>query len=203
MIGAPLLRLKTLPVYAPWVCQFLDATLRSIDDETGADHINSLRDGRTVFLDGQLVQDVVMHPAYRNPVGSAARLYDFQAAPEHVERMTFVSPSSGDRVNRCWQLPGSYAELAQRREALTAWAELTYGFMGRSPDHVASCLSGMVMGLEVFERHGKERARALLDYFTFARDHDLFVTYIIVNPQADRAKGASEQADEFLVAGIC
>jgi len=59
------------------------------------------------------------------------------------------------------------------------------------------------MGLEVFERHGKERARALLDYFTYARDHDLFVTYIIVNPQADRAKGASEQADEFLVAGIC
>jgi 4-hydroxyphenylacetate 3-monooxygenase len=171
--------------------------------KTGADHINSLRDGRMVYLDGQLVHDVVTHPAYCNAVRSAARLYDFQVAPEHLERMTFVSPSSGDRVNRCWQLPRSYAELAQRREALTAWAELTYGFMGRSPDHVASCLSGMVMGLEIFERHSKERARALLDYFTFARDHDLFVTYIIVNPQADRAKGAAEQADEFLVAAIC
>jgi 4-hydroxyphenylacetate 3-monooxygenase len=43
----------------------------------------------------------------------------------------------------------------------------------------------------------------LLDYFTYARDHDLFVTYVIINPQADRAKGASEQADEFLVAAIC
>jgi 4-hydroxyphenylacetate 3-monooxygenase len=171
--------------------------------KTGADHINSLRDGRTVYLDGQLVQDVVGHPAYSNAVRSAARLYDFQAAPEHLERMTFISPSSGDRVNRCWQLPGSYTELVQRREALTAWAELTYGFMGRSPDHVASCLSGMVMGLEIFARHSKERATALLDYFTYARDHDLFVTYIIVNPQADRAKGASGQADEFLVAGIC
>jgi 4-hydroxyphenylacetate 3-monooxygenase len=171
--------------------------------KTGADHIKSLRDGRMVYLDGQLVEDVVTHPAYRHAVRSAARLYDFQAAPENLERMTFVSPNSGDRVNRCWQLPCSYAELVQRREALTAWAELTYGFMGRSPDHVASCLSGMVMGLEVFERHSKARARALLDYFTYARDHDLFVTYIIVNPQADRAKGASEQVDEFLVAAIC
>jgi 4-hydroxyphenylacetate 3-monooxygenase len=171
--------------------------------KTGADQIKSLRDGRMVYLDGQLVEDVVTHPAYRHAVRSAARLYDFQAAPENLERMTFVSPSSGDRVNRCWQLPCSYAELVQRREALTAWAELTYGFMGRSPDHVASCLSGMVMGLEVFERHSKARARALLDYFTYARDHDLFVTYIIVNPQADRAKGASEQVDEFLVAAIC
>jgi 4-hydroxyphenylacetate 3-monooxygenase len=171
--------------------------------KTGADHIKSLRDGRTIYLDGQLVQDAVEHPAYRNAVRSAARLYDFQAAPENQERMTFISPTSGNRVNRCWYLPRAYQELVQRRQALTAWADLTYGFMGRSPDHVASCLAGMVMGLEVFEQHGKERAGALLDYFAYARDHDLFVTYVIVNPQADRAKGASEQANAFLAAAIC
>jgi 4-hydroxyphenylacetate 3-monooxygenase len=171
--------------------------------KTGADHIKSLRDRRMVYVHGQLVEDVVDHPAYRNAVRSVAHLYDFQAAPENLERMTFVSPTSGDRVNRCWQLPHSYEELRQRREALSAWAECTYGFMGRSPDHVASCLSGMVMGIEIFERHSKERARALWDYFTYARDHDLFVTYTIVNPQADRAKGASEQADAFLAAAIC
>jgi len=171
--------------------------------KTGADHLNSLRDGRTIYLDGQCIADVVEHPAYRNAIRSTAYLYDFQAAPANLERMTFPSPTTGERVNRCWQLPYSYADLIQRREALTAWAETTYGFMGRSPDHVASCLSGMVMGLEVFEYHSAERAGALLEYFTYARDHDLFVTYVIINPQADRAKGASEQADEFLVAAIC
>jgi 4-hydroxyphenylacetate 3-monooxygenase len=171
--------------------------------KTGADHINSLRDGRMVYLDGQAVQDVTAHPAYRNAVRSIAQLYDFQVAPEHRECMTFVSPTSGDRVNRCWQLPHSYAELVQRREALTAWADLTYGFMGRSPDHVASSLAGMVMGIEVFERHKTDRAKALLDYYTYARDHDLFVTYVLLGPQADRSKAPSEQADEYLVAGIC
>ena len=93
--------------------------------KTGADHIESLRDGRTVYLHGQVVEDVVEHPAYRNAVRSAAHLYDFQAAPENLERMTFASPTSGVRVNRCWQLPHSYEELVQRREALTAWAEQT------------------------------------------------------------------------------
>ena len=171
--------------------------------KTGADHINSLRDGRTVYLNGQAITDVVDHPAYRHAVRSAARLYDFQAVPDHQERMTFVSPTSGERVNRCWQLPRTYAELVQRRQALTAWAELTYGFMGRSPDHVASCLAGMVMGIDVFARHSQKCAVALQEYFRYARDHDLFVTYVIVNPQADRAKGASEQADEFLAAAIC
>src|SRR5207244_6097496 len=63
--------------------------------------------------------------------------------------------------------------------------------------------AGMVMGMEVFQRHRLERAGALLDYVAYARDHDLFVTYVIINPQADRSKGAAEQADEFFVAAIC
>ena len=54
--------------------------------KTGADHIHSVRDGRQIYLDGQLVDDVVEHPAYRNAVRSVARLYDFQAAPANLER---------------------------------------------------------------------------------------------------------------------
>lgn len=171
--------------------------------KTGMDHINQLRDGRRVYVNGALVEDVVEHPAYRNAIRSVAGLYDFQAAPEHQDRMTFVSPTSRDHVNRCWQLARSYEELVQRRDAIVSWAEQTYGFIGRSPDHVASCLSGMMIGIDVFERHSMERAGALRDYFTYARDNDLFLTYTIINPQADRAKGASEQPDEFLVASIC
>ena len=81
--------------------------------KTGADHLNSLRDGRTIYLDGQRISDVVEHPAYRNAVRSTARLYDFQAAPANLERMTFPSPTTGERVNRCWQLPSSYADRPQ------------------------------------------------------------------------------------------
>ena len=171
--------------------------------KTGERHLESLRDGRNVFLDGELITDVVDHPAYRNAVRSAAALYDFQAAPENLEMMTFESPTNGERVNRCWQLPRSYEELVARRRALEAWAECTYGFMGRSPDHVASSLAGMMMRLDLFRQHGEERARALSDYFTYVRDNDLFVTYVITNPQGNRAGGPAGQDDEFLAAGIC
>ena len=170
---------------------------------TGKDYIERIRDGRTIYLDGQLIENAVDHPAFRNAVRTVSRLYDFQAAPENIERMTFESSTSGDRVNRFWQLPRSYEELVQRREAITAWAELTYGLMGRSPDHVGSCLCGMIMGLDLFERHGAPRAKALHEYFTYVRDHDLFVTYVIANPRADHSKDISGQEDEFLVAAIC
>jgi 4-hydroxyphenylacetate 3-monooxygenase len=145
---------------------------------------------------------VTIHEAFRNSVRSAARLYDFQADPAHVEAMTFASPDSRRRVSRCWQLPRFYAELVERRRALEAWAGLHFGFMGRSPDHVASCISGLYMGLDLFEAHDRDRAAAVRDYYRYARDNDLFLTYVIINPQADRSKAAHAQADPFLAAGV-
>jgi len=59
-----------------------------------------------------------------------------------------------------------------------------------------------MMAPEVFEAYDPARARALADYYRYARDNDLFLTYVIINPQADRSKAAHEQADEFLTAGI-
>src|ERR1700756_2487531 len=120
--------------------------------KTGAEHIASLRDGRTVYIDGELVPDVTVHPAFRNAVKSAAALYDFQARPENIELMTYSPDGSIRRVNRAWQMPRNYAEMVKRRKAMQAWTGLTFGFMGRSPDHVASTLVGQRMGLDVFQK---------------------------------------------------
>jgi 4-hydroxyphenylacetate 3-monooxygenase len=169
--------------------------------KTGAEHLAALRDGRAVYIDGERVDDVTAHPAFRNAVGSAAALYDFQARPENIERMTFVPDGNGRRINRCWQKPRGYQDLVDRRRALVLWAEQSGGFVGRSPDHVASSLLGQVIGIDVFRRHGEARAKALLDYFDYASRNDLFLTYVIINPQADRSKAWGEQ-DEELVAQL-
>src|SRR5712692_8540507 len=70
--------------------------------KTGERRLQSLRDGREVYILGRQVADVTTHPAFRNSVASAAYVYDFQSNPDNVERMTFVSPDTGDRVSRSW-----------------------------------------------------------------------------------------------------
>lgn len=160
--------------------------------KNGAAHIASVRDGRAVYLDGEVVGDVSTHPAYRNAVASSGLFYDHQAAPENVERMTF-DIGGGHRANRAWQLPQSYDDLVVRRKALTEWAEITYGFIGRSPDHVASSMAGQVMGIEVFERHDPKRAKAFRDWYDYAQRNDLFLTYVINNVQGDRSKAFGDQ----------
>lgn len=161
----------------------------------GTAHLRALDKDREVYLDGQLITRVADHPAFAAACRSAAALYDFQADPANVERMTFDT-GTGRRANRAWQMPRSYAELVARREALTAWAELHGGFMGRSPDHLSSSIAGQVMGIEVFERHGARFGTALRDYYAYARDNDIYLCYVIVNPQGDRSKAWGEQPSE-------
>ena len=168
------------------------------DCKTGAEHIKSLKDGRTVFLDGKPVGDVTAHPAFRNAVHSAAALYDFQARPDNLEFMTFQPNGSNRRVNRAWQMPRSYDEMVQRRKALQAWAALSGGFLGRSPDHLASALVGQRMSLDIFRKHSAARAKAFADYFDYASNSDLFLTYVIINPQAERGKAWGEQAEDLV-----
>jgi 4-hydroxyphenylacetate 3-monooxygenase len=165
---------------------------------TGAEHIKSLKDGRAVYIDGELVADVTEHPAFRSAVLAAAELYDFQAQPENVELTTFQPEGSNRRVNRGWQMPRNYEELVQRRKALQAWAALSCGFCGRSPDHLSSSLVGQRMGIEVFRKHGTARARAVEDFFDYARHNDLYVSYVIINPQAERGKDWGQQAEDLV-----
>src|SRR5262249_15840317 len=170
--------------------------------KTGNDHLESLRDGRDVYIYGERVSDVTTHEAFRNSVRSAAQLYDFQSAHHHPALMTFPRPDTGRPVSRSWQLPRTFADLVERRRALEAWSETHFGFMGRSPDHVASCISGMFMGLDLFEAHDPRRAGAVRDFYRYARDNDLYLSYVLINPQADRSKPAHAQTDAFHSAGV-
>lgn len=170
--------------------------------KTGSMHRESLRDSRQVYLNGKKAGDVTEHIGFRRSVSSLCGLYDFASSADNADLMTYATGKGGHVANRMWQLPTSYEELVQRRHALEAWSSLHAGFLGRSPDHVASCISGMYMGLGLFEQNDRKRAGALADYYRYARDNDIYLTYVIINPQADRSRAASEQADPCLTAGI-
>ena len=170
--------------------------------KNGADHLRSLQDGRQVYLDGEPVEDVTTSGAYRNAVAAIGRLYDMVSDSQNSELMTYREVEGGEPYNRIWQLPRNHAELVERRRAMEAWNETHMGYMGRSPDHVASTIAGMFMGMERFESYDAERAAALADYYAYARDNDVYLSYVIINPQADRSKPASEQKDPHLTVGV-
>ena len=82
---------------------------------TGAEYLRSLNDSRRVFVDGERVNDVTAHPAFRQAARAVANLYDIAADAGLRERMTFASPKTGAPVWRAWQIPRTHADLRARR----------------------------------------------------------------------------------------
>src|SRR5262245_3607966 len=80
--------------------------------------------------------------------------------------------------------------------------DATFGMVGRSPDYLNTVLMTWAEGADFFGRRGEQFARNVRDYYRFCRDHDLFLTHAIVNPQSDRSKASHEQDDAFIHLGV-
>lgn len=169
---------------------------------TGAEYLESLRDGRRVYVDGELVKDVTVHPLFRGAAKSLAGLYDQAAQPDMRERMTFASPKTGQPVLRAYQIPATHADLKARRLAAEVWAEATFGLMGRTLDHVAGFFCGFAARPDIFAAGGKQYADNVVAFYEHLRDNHLYACYAIVPPQIDRSKPAHAQSDPHLYAGV-
>jgi len=160
------------------------------------------RNPREVWVAGRRVGDVTTDPVFRRPVQSIAQLYDLQARPEHREVMTYACEDGGGRAGTSFMIPRTHADLEKRREAMTIWAEATFGMVGRSPDYLNTVLMTWAEGAEFFGQRGEKFARNVWDYYKHCRDRDLFLTHAIVNPQTDRSKGSHQHDDAFAHLGV-
>src|SRR4051794_20933555 len=165
---------------------------------SGAEYVRGLRDGRAVFVNGARVDDVTTHPALAAGVQAVARLYDVAADPANRELMTFPSPRDGRPVNLSWLTPRTRDDLVARRKAIKTWADASYGFLGRSPDHVASFFAAFAGSPEFFARGGQRFADNLERFCARAADEDLYLSYAIVHPVIDRSKPAHQQTEPLL-----
>lgn len=165
-----------------------------------ADYVASLRDGRTIFLDGERVDDVTKHPAFAESVRRIAEGYE--AARQAPDISTCLDPATGQRIGSMWLIPRSADDLGRRRAVHRLWAEGSYGLMGRTPDHVASVLTAFAGWRQLFDRAGRHFGDNVVRFYEKARDDDLYVAYAIVPPQVDRSTPAHRHHEPFLHPGV-
>ena len=76
---------------------------------TGKEFLDSLRDGREIWIYGQRVPDVTAHPAFRNPARMVARLYD--ALHDAASRDVLTCPTDTGSGDATIQGPGDLAAV--------------------------------------------------------------------------------------------
>src|SRR5436305_6318716 len=139
---------------------------------TGKEHLETLRDGRRVYVGSERIDDVTRHPAFRGAAETVAAIYDMKAAPENRAVMSY--DEDGGRHSIYFLRPRTREELEQRMRGHRMIADMTFGMFGRSPDHVASFVTGMAMKPDALPAPFA-LAHNLVRYWREIRDADAYV----------------------------
>src|SRR5215831_459063 len=151
---------------------------------TGNDYLAAIRDSRRIYIGSELVRDVTAHPAFRNSARSFAELYDRKRASEHQDATSFEE--GGEWFSGWYLKPVDRDGLRKRTETHRRVAAWSYGLLGRSPDHVASFVTGLAMSPELFEGNRKGFGENLARYYDRMRREDLYACYVVIAPQGAR-----------------
>ncbi len=165
---------------------------------TGKQYLESLRDGRSVYLDGQKVRDVTDEPRLGLAAQSVAALYDMQHDARWRDVLTALD-TDGERVPVSCLQPRSIEDLARRRRAMKAHADATCGLLARSPDFMNIGIAALSAASEVFDGSDGRRSFAnnVRAYHDACRRGDITMTHVQVNPQVDRSRQVYQQARDI------
>lgn len=162
---------------------------------TGEEYLESLRDGREIWIYGERVKDVTTHPAFRNTVRMIARLYDALHDPDRRGTLTTETDTgNGNFTHPFYKAPRSVEDLVASRDAIAEWARITYGWMGRAPDYKASFLATLGGNPDYYAPY-TENANS---WYRHCQDTVAFVNHAIVNPPVDRQRPLDEVRDVYM-----
>jgi 4-hydroxyphenylacetate 3-monooxygenase len=162
---------------------------------TGDEYIESLKDDREVWIYGERVKDVTTHPAFRNSIRMAARLYDAMHTPGLQEKLLAPTDTgSGGQTMSYFRAARSVQDLVKDRESIETWARLSYGWLGRSPDYKAAFL-GTLGGMPDFYEPFKDNA---LRWYRESQEKVLYWNHAIINPPVDRHLPPDQVGDVFM-----
>ena len=77
-----------------------------------------------------------------------------QRAPSLRDTLSYISPTSGERVGVSLIQPKSVDDLMRRREMVKVWMHATCGMFGRSPDFMNVMITGFAPAAVEFGREG-------------------------------------------------
>jgi 4-hydroxyphenylacetate 3-monooxygenase len=164
---------------------------------TGAEYIKGLQAQECeVWLRGERVKDVTTHPGLANGVRAVASLYDLQHDPKLKDEMTFVSPTSGDRLGLSFIIPRTRQELERRGAMMLRWARTTCGMMGRSPDFMNVTFAAWSAAAGYFARGRPEFGENIRRYYEYISERDLTLTHSLINLQRSRTASGNFNLEE-------
>jgi len=165
---------------------------------TAAEYEESLRKlNLKVYLQGELVENVVDHPIIRPSLNSVKATYAFAEDPEYAELMTATSSLTGKKINRFCHLHQSTEDLVKKVKMQRLLGQKTSACFQRcvGMDAINAVDSTT---FEMDAKLGTNYRERFLKFLTKMQEEDWTVDGAMTDPKGDRGLGPSQQEDPDL-----
>jgi 4-hydroxyphenylacetate 3-monooxygenase len=164
---------------------------------TGDEYRASIRDGRDVWINGEQVEDVPDHPAFKPVVEIRARIYDMQH--ERATRDVMTYEEDGERFAIGLRLPYERKDWEDKRRAVDLVMYDIGGVVTRMGDETIGEMWSLWDGKDILNEIDPRFAENIERHIREAVKHDPFHVSANTDPKGDRSKRPQDQDPDMLV----
>ncbi len=166
---------------------------------TGQDYRDSIRDGRQVWINGEKVKDVTVHPAFKPIVDIRARIYDMAHEDKYRETMSYRDPGTNEANCTAHKLPLSQDDWHAKRRAVDAVMNEIGGVVVRVGDETIGEMWSLYDGRDVLNEVDPKFAKNIEHHVAKAIRNDVFHVSANTDPKGDRSKRPQDQDPDMLL----
>lgn len=164
---------------------------------TGQQYKDSIRDGRRIWINGERVKDVTVHPQFKPLVDIRARIYDL--AHEDATRDILSYEENGERYSVGLKLPHTQNDWHAKRLATDTILEDVGGVVTRVGDETAGEMWSLYDGQDILNEVDPRFSVNIRNHIQRVVDRDPFHVSANTDPKGDRSKRPQDQDPDMLL----
>ena len=164
---------------------------------SGSQYLDSIRDGREVYINGGRVKDVTTHPMLKPLVDIRARIYDMQPAP--ATRGILAYEENGECNAVANKLPRAKEDWWDKRRATDTILEAIGGVVTRVGDETVGEMWSLFDGQNVLNEVDPQFSANIRAHVDAVLKGDPFHVSANTDPKGDRSKPPQEQDPDMLL----
>ena len=166
---------------------------------TGDEYRESLRDGRQVWINGEKVNDVPTHRAFKPIVDVRARIYDMAHEDKYRSVMSYEIDGTNERNCIGHKLPKTRQDWEDKRQAIDAVMKDIGGVVIRISDETVGELWSLYDGQDVLKEVDPRFSENIVRHIDLVVQNDSFHVSANTDPKGDRSKRPQDQDPDMLL----
>jgi len=164
---------------------------------TANQYLDSIRDGREVYINGQRVKDVTRHSMMRPLIDIRARIYDMQHEAATRELLAYREDGEWNAIAN--KLPRAPSDWADKRRATDTVLEAIGGIVTRVGDETVGEMWSLFDGQNVLNEVDPQFSANIRTHIDAVLHGDPFHVSANTDPKGDRSKPPQEQDPDMLL----